>query len=73
MSSSLFPSKGPQYQPQQSNDLQAAVDEVKRIIGNQDPQEVLKQMCARDPQVRSFVNSVQGLNPMQLAAQFFKK
>jgi hypothetical protein len=51
----------------------SAVDEVKRQIGNQNPNIVLQQMCQRDPQVRAFVQSVQNLNPMQLAAQFFGK
>lgn len=70
MSSSLF--QGKQQSPQ-NNDLISAVEQVKRQIGNQNPNVVLQQMCQRDPQVRAFVQSVQNLNPMQLAAQFFGK
>lgn len=70
MSSSLFSRSSPQ---QQSNDLQAAVEQVKRAIGNQNPEAVLQQICAGDPQVRQFVNGLRNLTPMQLAAQFFKK
>ena len=55
----------------QNNDLMAAVENVKRQIGNQDPNVVLRQMCERDPQVRAFVQQMQNMNPMQLAAQFF--
>ena len=75
MSSSLFRGTPQQSrQPQrQNNDLITAVDEVKRQIGNQNPNIVLQQMCQHDPQVRAFVQSVQNLNPMQLAAQFFGK
>lgn len=70
MSSSLFSRSSPQ---QQSNDLQAAVEQVKRAIGNQNPEAVLQQICAGDPRVRQFVNGLRNLTPMQLAAQFFKK
>lgn len=70
MSSSLFRGK---QQPPQNNDLISAVEEVKRQIGNQNPNVVLQQMCQRDPQVRAFVQSMQNINPMQLAAQFFGK
>lgn len=72
MSSSLFSKSGPRHQ-QPANDLQAAVEQVKKAIGNQDPSVVLRQLCERDPQVRQFVNSLRSLTPMQLAAQFFKK
>lgn len=71
MSSSLFSRSSPRQQ--QSNDLQAAVEQVKRAIGNQNPEAVLQQICASDPQVRQFVNGLRNLTPMQLAAQFFKK
>lgn len=73
MSSSLFSRTNQHPQPQQSqnNDLVAAVDEVKRQIGNRNPVAVLNELCQRDPQARAFVHSVQNLNPMQLAAQFF--
>lgn len=71
MSSSLFSGKSPQ--PQQTpNDLISAVNEVKRQIGNQNPNAVLQQLCQQDPQVRSFVQQLQNMSPMQLAAQFFK-
>lgn len=72
MSSSLF--SGGNRQPQQMpNDLISAVNEVKRRIGGQNPAAVLQQICQQDPQVRAFVQQLQGMNPMQLAAQFFKK
>lgn len=73
MSSSLF--RGNDRQPRQSpqNDLIAAVNEVKRQIGNQDPNMVLQQLCQQNPQVKAFVQQMQGLSPMQIAAQFFKK
>lgn len=72
MSSSLFRAN-PATQPQrrQSNDLISAVDEVKRQIGGRDPVSVLNEICMRDPQARAFVQSVQNMNPMQLAAKFF--
>lgn len=73
MSSSLFSKSDPRHQQQPANDLQAAVEQVKRAIGNQDPTVVLRQLCASDPQVRQFVSGLQGLTPMQLAAKFFKK
>lgn len=73
MSSSLFTGSKMSPQAQQpSNDLLAAVNEVKRQIGTQDPRAVLQQICAQDPQARAFVQSLQNMNPMQLAAQFFK-
>lgn len=68
MSSSLF---GKSQQQGQRSDLISAVNEVKRQIGNQDPAAVLRQLCQQDPQVRSFVQSVQGMDPMQLAFKFF--
>ena len=71
MSSSLF--RKSEAQPQQTNDLFSAVNEVRKRIGNQDPNAVLQQMCMQDPQVRAFVNQFRGMNPMQIAAQFFKK
>ena len=76
MSSSLFQGKPQQSRPAQqaqNNDLIAAVEEVKRQIGNQNPNVVLQQLCQRDPQVRAFVQKAQHMNPMQLAAQFFGK
>lgn len=73
MSSSLFSRGNPSpHAPQRgNNDLISAVNEVKRQIGNMDPVSVLNELCQRDPQARAFVQSVQGMNPMQLAAQFF--
>lgn len=71
MSSSLF--SGKSQQPQQTpSDLISAVNEVKRRIGGQSPAAVLQQLCQQDPQVRAFVQQMQGMNPMQIAAQFFK-
>lgn len=74
MSSSLF-RKPPQAQPQQTqgNDLISAVENVKRQIGNQNPAAILQQMCQRDPQVAAFVQQFRGVDPRQLAAQFFGK
>lgn len=69
MSSSLFSERNPQ--PQQTNDLIAAVNEVKRQIGNQNPNLVLQQLCQQNPQVQAFVQKMRGMSPMQLAAQFF--
>lgn len=73
MSSSLFRNANPQPPQRPESDLIAAVNAVKRQIGNQDPAAVLRQLCQQDPQVQSFVNQLRGMNPMQLAAQFFKK
>lgn len=73
MSSSLFRSGNPQPPQRPENDLIAAVNEVKRQIGNQDPAAVLRQLCQQDPQIQGFVNQFRSMNPMQLAAQFFKK
>lgn len=70
MSSSLFSGRNPQPQ-RQTNDLIAAVNEVKRQLGNQNPNLVLQQLCQQNPQVQAFVQQMRGMSPMQLAAQFF--
>lgn len=63
MSSSLFGAGNP---ANQQTNFETAASAVMGLIRGKNPQQLLQQLCAKDPQINNFVRHAQGKSPEQL-------